>query len=89
MPRPIQEILDELKLALASNVEVRETNSLRNVAKKAKNIALGEVVNLPGFGPTEVHHWSRSGGMVIIGNNKGINTAFPEEYRVTVVRNNG
>lgn len=85
MPRTIEDILAELKEALLENADAQEAKAPRSVAKKAKNIEFGEVVDLPYFGLTTIYTWSRNGDEVILGNSSK-QVSVGSETRLTVRR---
>jgi len=85
MPRPIQELIDELQEALDAQTEVREPR-FRHVAKMAKNIQHGDHVELPYFGWVQIGAWCSYGDTVHLGDGGQKNLTVPATDRLRIRR---
>ncbi len=89
MHRPIEDIMGELKAALAAQTEARDektTGKPRHVSKMAKNLVPGDMVDLPYYGWTELNAWMRNGDYVLLGDGAMRQVTVGADERLTVRR---
>lgn len=78
--------LSQLRDSFLKMGESAPSRKPRTVSKMAKNVQMGDLVELPSFGTVTVGAWCMNGEMVCLGDGGHRNETVPATQRLRVIR---